>query len=231
MRFVLLLTLALAALTAGLAAAEEQPRTVSVSGRGEVAAAPDMAYATVGVQTVAQTAAAALAANSRSMAAVFEELERLGVEKRDMQTTGLSLSPIYRQERSGDVVRRKTDGFQASNQLRLRIRDLARLGEILDRLVSAGSNELYGVGFDIAEKEDLLDEARVAAVRDARRKAALLAEAAGAELGEVISIVEGGGVFPPPVPFARAEMAAMPVPVAEGEQTISATVSLVYALK
>jgi uncharacterized protein YggE len=226
------LPLALAALMALAPAAEAEspPPSISVGGVGEVAAAPDMAVVTIGVREQADTAAGALAANSAAMNRVFEALEALGVERRDIQTVNLSLNQIYRQVRVEDRIEQRPDGFQAANMVRIRLRELAMVGPGLDALVTAGANEMHGIAFDIAEKDALLDQARAAAVRDARRKAELYAEAAGVALGGVLSLSEAsqGVIYP------RADMLAMAreagPPVAEGEQTISASVQMVFAI-
>ncbi len=224
----LILPFLLAAVAAFSAAAEETPR-ITVVGAGEVSAAPDMAIVTVGVREQAPTAAEALTRNSEAMNRVFDTLAALGIEQRDIQTVSLSVHPVYRQVRVEDRIENREDGFQAANLAQVRLRDLAMVGPGLDALVEAGANELYGVAFDIAEKQALLDQARAAAVADARRKAALYAEAAGVRLGAVIAITEATqGVVYPKMEMAMARDAS--VPVAEGEQTLSAAVTVVFAI-
>jgi len=223
--------IALMAVAPGLAAAEDAAAPhITVIGPGEVSATPDMAMVTLGVRERAKTAAEALAENSRSMVRVFDALAALGVAPRDIQTVSLSLNPIYRQVRVNDRNEQRQDGFQAANLVRVRLRDLQLVGPGLDALVKAGANQLHGVAFDITEKDALLDKARTAAIHDARRKAKLYADAAGVGVGPVMVISEATqGVVYPRVEMAMARDVGGP-PVAEGEQTISATVTMVFAI-
>jgi uncharacterized protein YggE len=124
-------------------------------------------------------------------------------------------------------------GYDASNQVTVKVRDLRKLGDALDAFVAtAGANNLQGVSFDFNDPAPIMDEARRKAVADARRKAALYAEGAGVKLGPIQSISEGGGYYPQPV-YAMSRMAEMKaaVPVAPGESRISANVSLTYELQ
>ena len=147
-----------------------------------------------------------------------------------MQTTGLSLNPRWTPKVNQDGTRTQVlAGYEASNQLSVICRDLSKLGELLDTLATAGANDMRGISFDIEDKAKLLDEARKLAVRDGRAKAELLTHEAGVELGKVLSISEGGGQGPIFQARGMAEMAA--VPIAEGEQTISANVALTYEIE
>lgn len=209
-------------------AATADSAKIIVSGQGEVSAAPDMAVVSVGVTNEARTASAALAANSQAMGAVLQRLRDAGVAERDLQTSNLSLSPRWDQP-SQVGTQPRIVAFLASNQLSVRVRALEELGSILDIVVQDGANTLGGLSFAVAEPEPLLDEARVAAVADATRKARLLSEAAGVTLGPLLEMSEssgGGG----PIPMARMEMSlADAVPVASGELEMSATVTMVFA--
>ena len=207
-------------------------RTITVSGEGFVDAKPDLAVAGVGVVTQGPTAAAALAENSKRMAALFDLIKSLGIEAKDVQTSDLSVSPRYSvpdpAQPNGDRV---IMGYDASNNVTVRIRDLTRVGDVLDKFVSmAGANNLRGLSFDFANPEPLRDEARKNAVADAKRKAALYVEAAGVKLGAVESIGESGAYYPK-ASFAMAERAAAPVPVAAGESRVTANVSITFALE
>lgn len=230
-RHALAATLA-AALSLTAAAAEEQEPQLSVEGRGEVAVTPDLATVSVGVLREAETAEAALAANNAAMAAVLARLEAAGLESRDIRTSAISLAPRWdRPEKStqppGIVA------FTARNQLSLRVRDLSLLGEVLDAVVGDGANELGGIAFGLADDSAALAEARRRAVADARARAQLYAEAAGVKLGRILHIGESGAS----IPYPQAEMAMMArdaasaVPVAEGEMTVSAGVSLVFEIE
>lgn len=211
-------------------AAEQQPQ-LSVTGEGVVEAAPDMATVSLGVYSEARTADAALAENNRNMAAVLEGLRAAGIAERDLQTSGLSLNPRW-DNRSNSNNRPQIVGFMASNQLSVRVRDLGSLGALLDQLVGTGANRLNGVTFGLQDPRPLQDEARAAAVKDAMAKAALYAEAAGVKLGPIQSLSEAGGASPQPMAMARMEMAMASdaVPIAAGELSLRAQVSMVFAI-
>ena len=228
--------LAMAVLPAAAQGRDDDParRSLTILGEAEVSAAPDMALVTLGVTREAETAAAALEANSAAMRAVLDMVRAAGVEGRDVQTTGLSLQPrfVYPRQGGGGEPPRLV-GYTASNQVALRLRDLSRLGALLDRLVAAGANDIRGIAFDLDDRSRLLDEARRKAVQDAKRRASLYAEAAGVRLGEITSIAEEGGP-PPPRPMAAramaAEAAASVLPVEAGDLTLRARVRMVWRI-
>lgn len=211
------------------APAEDTPRTLSVSGTGEAVATPDIARITTGVQMRAGTAGDAMRLASEAMTGVFAALESEGVKAADVQTSGLSLEPVWDddpQPRSGppDVM-----GYVAGNMVTVRLRDVGGIGSVVDALVAAGANRFQDIGFGIDDPEPLLEEARRAAVADARAKAELLAEAAGVTLGPVLILNESGGYRPQPM-FAQADMARA-TPVAEGTMSVGAQVQIVYAIE
>jgi len=163
------------------------------------------------------------------MQAVIDRLKAAGIEDRDLQTTGLSVNPnwsSYDSSSSGSQI----TGFTASNMLTVDVRALAGLGQVLDAAVADGANTLNGLTFGLTDPRPVLDEARKSAVLDARAKAELIAAAAGVALGPVLSITEGGG-YGAPVPMYKAESAMAAVPVQQGEVSLSASVTIVYALK
>lgn len=202
---------------------------ISVTGEGRVEARPDMATISMGVTSEAQTAAEAMSANAAQLGEVLDNLRAAGIEDRDLQTSGLSLNPNWNHNSNDGAPR--IQGYVASNQLTVRVRTLEKLGMILDAAVKDGANTLNGVSFGVTNPEPLLDEARKRAVADARRRAELLTEAAGVELGKVLSIAEGGGYTPPQPQFRMAEgMMADSVPVAEGEVSLSVSVTLVWGI-
>lgn len=211
--------------------AETVPATISVTGEGRVEIAPDMATLNLGVTTEADTAAAALTANSEGLAAALARLKEAGIAERDIQTSGLTVNPRYEYPNDGSQPR--VNGYMASNMVMVRVRDLSILGATLDGAVAEGANTLNGIAFGLQEPDATMDEARRRAVTDAAHKAALYAEAAGVKLGRVASITEQmnyGG--PQPMMLAEASMAkdAGSVPVASGELTVSSTVSVVYEI-
>lgn len=206
------------------------PRTVSVSGEGVVTGTPDVARIVVGVETEAPEADAALSENSARMARLIEALDAFGVAARDRQTAQISLQPQYDyQERQRPVLR----GYTATNTLNLRLRDIASMGAALDALVEAGGNRIQGISFEISDADERLDAARAEAVADARRKAEIYAEAAGATLGAVMTISEGGAPSPVQPMMVRSEALAarVDVPVEAGEQTLSVRVSTQWRLE
>jgi uncharacterized protein YggE len=220
----------IAALFAGPAAAERADRNLTVTGEGHVQAVPDMATLTLGVTNEASEAKAAMAEVSDAVGKVLERLQDLGIEARDVQTQRLSLNPIWSGRGGSDEAPPRITGYSASNMVSVRIRDLDLLGETLDAVISDGANDFNGLQFSVQEPGPLQDEARIAAVKDAMAKARLLAEAAGIKLGPVQSITYQGGHVPRPMMMERAAMADSVVPVAAGEVSLSASVTMVFAI-
>lgn len=220
-----------ALLLATPAFADEARPVISVTGEGAAAALPDMATVSLGVATSGPTARDALDANSAAIAAVLARLASAGIEERDVQTNGLSLGPVYDYSSTGEGRGPVLTGFQASNMVTVKVRALDGLGALLDAVVGEGANTVNGVHFGLEDAEAKGDEARIAALADAERKASLLAEAAGTRLGRIVAISEGGVAMPiggmGGVAFERA---AAPVPVAAGELTVSASVSVTWEL-
>lgn len=205
-------------------------RRITVSGRGEVKAVPDMATMSIGVETGAKTPSEALSENATAMTAVMARLTKAGIAEKDMQTSQLGIWPIYA-ESTGSSRRHQgnIDGYRASNQLTVTLRDIERIGQILDQAVADGANTVNGPTFSVADPEPLYQAARDAAVKDAIAKAKRYAAAADVELGDIVMITEGGGgpVFAPQM---RAETMAASTPVAAGENTFSASVSMVFEI-
>lgn len=220
--------LALAALLA-LPARAADLRTLTMTGQGEVRSAPDQVSVSAGVTSSAATAAAALAANTARMKTVFAALAKLGVPDKNIQTSNFSISPQYSNGANNETPR--LTGYQVNNQVRVLLTDVTRLGTALDALVGAGANQMNGIDFSIGDPKPLLAQARADAVADARARAETYAKAAGVQLGAVQSITEGGNVVEPPRPLYRmVAMAAAPVPVAAGEESVSASVTIVWEI-
>lgn len=209
---------------------ETTPRQISVSGTGRVDLAPDMATVMIGVTHQDKEAGVAMQQTSDAVAAMLERLAGLGIEARDVQTAALTLNPVWR-DNPAQQGQPMPWGFEASNVVNLRLRDIAALGTVLDALVSDGANRLDGVSFGLQDPEVSMDEARRRAVADAQRKATLYAEAAGVTLGQVISLTETGMATPRPQLMEMAAMRADSVPVAAGEVGITASVQMVFALE
>ena len=201
---------------------------VTVSGSGTVTTTPDIAEITTGVVTQAPAAAQAVAANSQAMERLLQALGGLGIARRDVQTTNISVTPLRRQARDGQPP--EITGYEVTNQVRVKVRDLDRLGRVLDQQVGQGANLVYGIHFGMQEPGPLMDEARKRAIADARRKAELYATAAGLKLGRVVVVQEAGALLPRPEIAPRMAMAGV-VPVAPGEQEIQASVSVTFTLE
>jgi uncharacterized protein YggE len=189
---------------------------------------PDLATITLGVTTTGDTAASAMAANNEAVSGVIAKLIAAHVADRDMQTSSLSINPnwVANGDNTGQVIK----GYIASNMLTVRIKALETTGAVLDAAITDGANTLNGLTFGLQDQRPTEDEARKAAVVDAVARAKVLADAAGAKLGDIQSINEGGAAQPGPMPMFKT-MDAASVPVAAGEIGISASVTIVWALK
>jgi uncharacterized protein YggE len=221
--------LALAALLVPAAASAADLRTIAMGGHGEVKAAPDQVQVNAGVTTSAATAAAALAANTQRMKTVFAALEKMGVAQKDIQTVNFSVSPQYTNGANNEAQR--LTGYQVRNEVSVRLDDVAKLGAALDALVGAGANQMNGINFSIRDNGAMLQKAREAAIADAKERAETYARAAGVTLGPIQSIGEGGGSGPVPMFKPMRMMAAAPVPVAAGEESVTADVSVVWEIR
>ena len=221
----------LAAFTPTLASADEpQKRTISLNGTGTVKLAPDIVSISTGVESDAAVAKDALAKNTASMTMVVEQLKQSGIEAKDIQTTNFSVEPRY-DTRDEDKAP-KLIGYHVTNSVFITVRDISKLGEVLDKIVSLGANSIGGISFGVANREGIENEARKLAMADAITKAKLFAQAAGAELGEVMSISEQGGFQPYFEKRAAAPMAAAaPVPIEAGTESVSMQVSVTWELK
>ena len=208
------------------------PPVLTATGEGSASAAPDIAVVSLGVVSEAPTAQDALAANAKDMNAVVHTITGAGIEKKDVATSGLFVEPVYSDSSKDPQGQSKITGYRVSNQVTVRIRDIGKSGPLLDKVITAGANRVNGVSFEIARSEALRDAAIKAAIAEARRRAELMAEAAGVKLGPIQSINanEGGGQ---PVFRAMAMKDAMPVspsPVMGGTQEISANATIVFAI-
>ncbi len=233
-----LIAASLSTATAGLPAlADDTPRTLTLTGRAEVSSTPDMAVISAGAVSEAETARAALSANNEAMAAVLKTIRAAGVAEKDIQTSNFSVQPKYTyppRASDGTQDAPKIVGYTVSNTVTVIVREMDKLGGVMDAVVTSGVNQMNGLDFTIAEAEPLRNEARKAAVADALARAKLYADAAGVKLGPIRTISEDSFVRPPQ-PMARmaleAKMADAAAPVAPGEQVIEATVNIVWELE
>ncbi|WP_282157636.1 SIMPL domain-containing protein [Shimia thalassica] len=210
-------------------AAVAEPGRIVVSGHGAVDVTPDMAVLTLGVSHEAKDAGEAVSETSAKAGEILSRLDALGIEKRDVQTSNLTLHPVHKRYDSGNDA--KIDAFRATNTVTVRVRDVSKLGTVLARVVQDGANQFNGLHFALQSPRPYEDDARRTAVADARAKAELYAAAAGVTLGDVLEISEGGGQGPRPMPMMReAMMADASVPVAAGELTVRAQVTMVFSV-
>jgi uncharacterized protein YggE len=228
MKHSLALVVATATWLAAPALAETAPPpAISVTGEATVSVPPDQAQIDGGVTSDAKTAHEASDANNAAMGKVLLALKGAGIDEKDYQTSRLSLQPQYAPNRSGPS---PVVGYRASNRVTVRLRDVNKVAGIIDVLVGAGANELGGINFVVSQASKLLDDIRDKAVADARRKAEIYAKAAGVTLGEPLSISEEGAATPVLRGKMMAPMAAGAA-VAQGEETLSVTVSVSWAIK
>jgi len=207
------------------------PPAISVTGAATISAPPDLAEVDAGVASDAKTAREASEANNTAMAKVVAALKTAGIDDKDVQTSRLSLQPNYASQTSGRPGPSAIIGYRASNHVTVRLRDVTKVASTIDTLVSAGANEIGGINFMVTQASKLLDDARERAVADARRKAEIYARAAGVTLGSPLGISEEGGA---PSPMFRAKVAApmgIATPIAQGEETLSVSVNVTWAIK
>lgn len=217
-----------------------QPETtLTINAEAKIQQAPDIAYITAGVTEERATAAEAMSAQASAMTGVFAALEKAGIAKKDIQTSGLSLYPRYDylevKQRDGSVRgQQKLAGYVASNSVTARVRNLDTLGATIDSLVKSGGNTFSGVTFAIDNDKEIKNRAREQAMKDAIAKAELYARAAGLKVARIVTISEGYEYSPQPQMMARAEMAmdagAASTPVAGGEIGVTASVSVMFEL-
>lgn len=227
----------------GTTVPQEPPRSVSVSGTGQVSVQPDIAVVQVGVQTSNSEATAALDSNSEQMQSLLDTLEQAGVAQEDIQTQSIQLQPQYAgasngmpqpvEPTAGQAMTNTPEivGYIAQNTVEVRINDMANLGSLLDSVVAAGGNQIMGIRFEISEANDALQQARATAWNDAQQKAEQLAELAGAQLGSVLTINEFSRG---PVPVAQTSnmmREAAAVPVQPGSQDVNVELQITWQLR
>jgi uncharacterized protein len=221
-----LFALAVSLLLAAPARADSLPPAISVTGEASVSVPPDLAEVDAGVTSDAKTAREASETNNATMGKLLLALKAAGIDAKDIQTSRLSLQPQNAPNRTGPPA---IAGYRASNRVTVRLHDVAKVANTIDMLVSAGANDIGGINFMVSQASKLLDDARTQAVADARRKAEIYAKAAGVTLGAPLNISEGGAA----IPMFRAKVASAmaPTPVAQGEETLSVTVNVTWAIK
>ena len=207
-------------------------RTIIVNGRGQVSGKPDQAQVRVGVTTRAETAEAALEANTQAMSSLFDSLRRLGIPENRIQTSNFTLFPQYLYRPDGTA---PSERYMVSNQVTVVLSDISKVGATLDALVKSGANQSYNLVFDFADPKPLARRARADAVADAVDKAKTLADASGLILGPILSVQEG--VSYSPVVQTQATYAVAPAPapapppIAGGEASVTVNVTMTYAIQ
>ena len=217
---------------ADVGAAAPQGTLLSISATGEASRAPDIATISTGVVTQAADANTAMRDNAVQMDRMMTALRAAGIAERDVQTSGINLNPQYKYAENMPPV---IVGYQASNTVNVKVRELAKLGKVLDALVAQGANQINGPSFGIDKPEAAFEEARVAAVKKAQAQAQTYARTLGLQVKRIISISEGGASLPRPVPVMRMMAAAdagyaKETSVAPGESAVSVSVEMVFEL-
>ena len=207
-------------------------RTIAVTGTGEIILVPDMAYINVGVHTEAEDVSTAVANNNRQANDIIKAIAKLGIEEKDIQTSNFNVYTMNNYDNMGNVT---GTSFSVDNTLYIIVRDLPKLSEILDAALVAGANQIYGINFDIADRQAALARARDLAIEDAQNKAQSVATTIGVTLGKIqnVNIVnnsyvqsaagyQGGGM-------GSADTAASTVPISAGQIVVNASADLVFA--
>ena len=221
----------LSACSASVQFGQAQPRTINVTGNSEVILAPDIAYVSIGVHTEAKAAKDAVATNNTQTQAVIDAIQGQGVDPKDIQTTNFS---VYQQEKFSPTGESLGTYFMTDNTVYVTVRDITKIGEILDASVSAGANSIYGITFDVQDKESAMASGRDQAMVDAQTQAEQLATAAGVKLGDVQSISYYSS-YPSPI-YYDSKMAGVggggqSVPISPGQMALTVSVSVAYYIK
>ena len=212
---------------------QRNPRTLSVSGSGKAYLTPDIAHINIGVHTEGKYAAEAVSTNNSQSQKVIDALKSQRIDEKDIQTTNFSIYPQQQYDSQGKPTGEIT--YQVDNSVIVTVRDIDKVGQVLDSAVTAGANSINSIEFEVAEKTQALSEARKAAVEDAKMKAKELADAAGIALGEVQTISEYTAGSPSPVyrsgaPDYMAEE-VLSVPIQPGQMVLTVEVSIVYLIQ
>ena len=236
----LILAIALAFGTPMTACAQPQTATgyampadgtlLSVSAEASAKRVPDVATISTGVVTQAADANAAMRANAVQMDKVMAAIKAAGIGERDVQTSGINLNPQYKYVENAPP---SIVGYQASNTVNVKVRDLTKLGKVLDAFVASGANQLNGPNFEVDKPDEAYDEARVAALKKAQARAQTYADALGLKVRRIVSISEGGAAFPRPMPMMRATAADASykeTAVSPGETALSVNIDVVFEL-
>jgi len=210
------------------------PRTITVTGSGKTVLSPDIAYINIGVQTEGQDAAQVVSENNQNTQQVIDALIATGVAEEDIQTTNFNIYPRQEYDPQGQPTGEIT--YVVNNTVYVTVRDLDQVGDLLNTAVASGANTIHGIQFDVADKDEALSDARVAAVENAEVIASELAGAAGVTLGEIHSISTLTGGYPVPMFEGRggggaAVMAEAAVPISPGQMIVTVEVTVIYLIE
>lgn len=211
----------------GAPAADSDPplHTIAVTGTGSVTRVPDVARVSVGVSVTKSTVKAARDAAGKSMTAIIAAIKALGIDEKDIKTTSIDLSPQHNNTGT------KITGYRMSEQLQVTVRDLDMAGDVVDTATAKGATEVNGLWFEVDDPTSAMDEARAAAIAQARTSAQKMASAAGVSIGAVVSISESSVSSPGPYYYGdAARSAAVLTPVERGTQDVQATVTVVFEI-
>jgi uncharacterized protein len=235
MRHLILSALLLVPTAAQAQVAPEPPRTLNVSAYGTLELEPERGVVLLAVESQATTARAAADANAQRMTQLVAALRRAGIQERNVRTTSYELRPEYSRDQRGQEPPRIV-GYRAVNMVQVTVDTVARMGGIIDSAIASGANRVANIRFELRDPQAAHAEALAMAMRNARRQAEAVAAGAGERLGPALNISTGGFMppSPPPMPYARAEMAMatmdVATPVEGGTLTVTAHVSVVYRL-
>lgn len=210
--------------------AQSEAGGITVSGEGVVSLAPDMATIRLGVSERATTASDAMRQTSQKVSAILEQLDGLAVAGLDRQTSGLYLRPVYDNRPREDNSPVQVVGYEAGNTVGVTVRDLTKLGALLDAVVAQGANDFNGLQFGLQDNAEALIAARKGAVADAMARAGQLAAAAGIELGDIVQMSESSQGYMP-MEMRASQMRSMDMPIETGEIDIRAQVTMQFAIK
>lgn len=231
--FTAALLAAIASITPAFSEDLKLVRSISLSGHGEVHASPDLAIVSMGVLSSAATAREALDANTKAMTDLMAVLKAANIAAKDIATSNFNVAPRYDYGQNNGQPPKVT-GYDVTNTVSVTLRKLDAIGELLDKAVSSGSNQINGITFSIANPQSAMDEARKEAVKDAKRKADLYASATSVAVGNLISLNEGAAYQPPQPMMMQAKTMASDagaVPIAQGEQVIAIDVNITWEIK
>ena len=209
-----------------LAEGPESFRGITVSGTATVKGKPDVAFITLGVSTDDKDAGKAAQANARTSTKVIDAMTASGVQRSDIETVQYSVLPVMNYQQNPPTA----VGYRVSNVVRVKLKDLSKIGSVIDTAVDAGSNGVQGVRFDLDDSTKLRHQALLEAIKKAEADARLMAETLGIKMGKVVSASETGPVVPSPLELGAVRAEAVASPIIPGEIEVTAGVTVVYSI-